>query len=128
MDVRETLTDKEGNFHFPTHVALSSPISTQDPTTFIIFKPGYASISNLNIGDIFTGGIIKENELSWLGNMKLKFRFAPGIVELPKVKSIEDRRIASEIGVIDIGSKKLPLLFKAINEEARYLSIPEREY
>ncbi len=126
MDVRETLTDKEGNFQFPSHVTLSSPISTQIPTAFIIFKPGYAS---LELGSqSFTGEEIKEVEGSWPGLNQLKYRVrGRGIVELPKLRTREERLKAEEIGISGFHSKDLPLLYKALNDEEKYLSIPERK-
>jgi hypothetical protein len=117
MDVRETLTDKEGKFRIPSYTTFMQPFSSQIPTLIIIFKPGYASISNWNIGEVFTKGIVKEDEVPWLDNMDLKFRFAPWLIELPKLKTKEERWDASFVGVTGYSEKELPLLYKALSEK-----------
>ncbi len=63
INLRETLTDKEGNFHIPSYSTFIQPFSWQIPATVIIFKPGYAS---LELGAIyFTGNQIQDKEGSW---------------------------------------------------------------
>jgi hypothetical protein len=121
MDVREMLTDKEGKFYFPSHVALSSLISTQIPTTFIIFKPGYASLGYPQLeSQFFTGEEIKEKEGSWPGLGELKYRLGNhGTVEIPRLRTkseMERRMLGFPTGY---GPKELPLLYKAYEEEKR---------
>jgi hypothetical protein len=116
ISLRETLTDKEGNFHIPSYSTLIQPFSWQIPTTVIIFKPGYAS---LELGAIyFTGKQIQEKEGSWPWSKELKYKLhGPGIVELPKIKTSEDlikRTLGFPTG---FGAKELPHLYKAYGEE-----------
>ena len=66
---------------------------------------------------------VKEEKGPKLKKGKVTF----GIVELPKLKTREERLRASRVGVSGYGSKDLPLLYKALNEEERYLGIPELE-
>ena len=127
VNVKEALTDKDGNFHISSYTTLIDPLSSESAATFIIFKPGYLSISGINLEDCFSGGVCKEAELPWLYNQQLKYKIASGIVELPKLKTREERIKASMVGVTGYHAKDLPLLYKTVNEEERYLGIPERE-
>ncbi len=128
MDVRETLTDKEGNFHLPSYTALIQPFSWQIPTGVIIYKPGYASLV-LGTG-YFTGEVTKEQGGSWpqypaFSGLKYRLR-GPGIVELPKLKTKEQRLTAkypADIFGAEIGAKELPLLYKIISEENKALGL-----
>ncbi|MEK6683280.1 MAG: carboxypeptidase-like regulatory domain-containing protein [Nitrospirota bacterium] len=46
FNVRETLTDKAGEFHIPSYTTIIQPFSWSewsDKVTFIIYKPGYGS-------------------------------------------------------------------------------------
>src|SRR6266540_2743121 len=95
MDVRETLTDKEGNFHFPSYTTLLQPFSWQIPSSFIIYKPGYASLK-LGAG-YFAREEWKEQGGSWPDPELriLKYRLSGhGIVELPKLNTKEQRLAA----------------------------------
>jgi len=120
MDARETLTDKDGNFHFPSYTTLIQPFSWQIPTSFIIFKPGYASLE-LGSG-YFTVEVTKEQSGSWPGpefkGLKYVLR-GPGIVALPKLNMREQRLNTIKYPYGDVRSKDTPLLYKAINEERR---------
>ena len=142
IDVRETLTDKNGEFYIPRYITVIQPLSFEDMANFIVFKPGYGSLPNyqtvpsgITPGDqeiFFSKDIGSEGELEmWVKEEKgpklKKGKVTFGIVELPKLKTREERLRASRVGVSGYGSKDLPLLYKALNEEERYLGIPERE-
>ncbi len=143
INVKENLTDKNGEFYIPSYTTIIQPLSWEDKTTFIIFKPGYGSFpgnpqspSGLRPIDeeIFFSkeAFGKEGELElWVKGVKKpelkKFKLSFGLVELPKLKTREERRKASRVGVTGYRSKDLPLLYKALNEEQRYLGIPESE-
>ena len=43
MNVKETLTDKNGEFYIPSYTTVIQPLSWESKATFIIFKPGYGS-------------------------------------------------------------------------------------
>lgn len=87
----ETVTDKEGKFHIPSYTALIQPFSWSTDVTFTIYKPGYISISDMNLENFFGGqGIATEKHLPWLHDKDLVFSFRPkGIVEMPKPKTRE---------------------------------------
>src|SRR3989338_7708901 len=40
IKVKETLTDKKGEFYFPSYTTLIQPNSIEDNAEFIIYKPG----------------------------------------------------------------------------------------
>jgi hypothetical protein len=122
IDVRETLTDTEGNFHVPSYSTLLQPFSWKIPSILLIFKPGYASVQEGNWH--FTGEELKEEmELSlvWTKELKYKLRGA-GIVEIPKLKTREERIKAKPAPVGEpIDWKKQKQFIKAIREEWQYL-------
>jgi hypothetical protein len=126
LDVRETVTNKEGDFVMPSYITLMAPIYQQIPSSLIIFKPGYASLEIR--ADYLRGGaadldeeIKKEREGSWWWAKELKYRIHDrGIIELPKVKTKEERKQAwmdADIFGAEIKSSDLPLLNKAIISE-----------
>lgn len=127
INVREALTDKEGKFQISSYMTLIAPLSESDDTLFIIFKPGYAYIGALNLETYFTGKEEKDQEGIFPENQRIVLK-ADGSIELPKLKSIEERKksglhdIPSEIsgGVPDAN---IPELLKAVNEERRYLGL-----
>lgn len=121
-DVKEALTDTHGEFRIPQHTFFSIyPVARGETTTFLIFKPGYASISELSLGDIFSGEG-KEGELPWIGNRDLKFTFAPGLVGLPRVRNREERLQAIP-GHFTDADNKTPFLNRLIEEEDRALKL-----
>lgn len=138
INVREALTDKNGEFYIPSYATIIQPLSWEDKATFIIFKPGYGSFpgypqtpSGLKPIDheIFfskdTFG--KEGELElWVKGEKKpelkKFELTFGIVELPKLKTREER-LKAEPGHITDARDKTPILNKLIDEEDRNLGL-----
>ena len=122
INVSETLTDKNGNFHIPSYTTFIQPFSWQVPTIMIIYKPGYAS---LELGkDYFTGKETEEEEGSWPGpDFKgLKYRIhGLGIVEIPKLKTWEQRWKSMPSPVTDIDYKDQKLLIQLLNEENKNL-------
>ena len=147
VNVRETLTDKNGEFYFPSYTTIIQPLSwnpSWQGVDVIIFKSGYGSFPDWRVSppkgidikvvwdDFFTGEVGVEKEVWWrepwkVGSESKKIKVTFGLVELPKLKTREERRKASRVGVTGYRSKDLPLLYKALNEEQRYLGIPESE-
>jgi hypothetical protein len=120
IDVRETLTDKDGHFRIPSYTTLIQPFSWQIPTIFIIFKPGYASLK-LGLKEYFTGHKSDELKGSYPWSSELIYRvIGPGIVEIPKVKTKEERekaRMSVDIFGADVKESELPIFNKIIKEE-----------
>lgn len=120
INVKETLTDKNGEFRIPSYTTIISPNATAYSTTFIIFKPGYVSVAGLNLEDCFSGGTCKEAELPWLYNQQVKYKVAAGIVELPKLKTWKERSDANAISPT-FYEKEWPLLHEMIKKEDEWL-------
>jgi hypothetical protein len=120
INVRETLTDKEGNFRISSYTTLILPFSWQIPMSLIVFKPGYGSAE---VGGWhFTGEELKEEQVrGWSWTKELKYRLrGRGIVELPKLRTREERRQArmdADIAGAEIQEKELPLLYRLISGE-----------
>ncbi len=145
IDVKETLTNKEGNFLIPSYTTIIDPFAWSKEVNFIIFKPGYGSFPDWRIRPprgmgmeitfekFFSGEVGVEKEVwvttdPWkIGAESKKEKVAFGVVELPKLKTRDERRKASRVGVTGYRSKDLPLLYKTLNEEQRYLGMPESE-
>lgn len=128
INVKETLTDKNGEFDFQSYTTLIQPLSGESHADFIIYKPGYGSYPNLQLTPkgidapseeiFFSSGIGGTGELEGLVDRKnamIKVTF--GIVELPKLKTREERLNAIRFPTGDAKPKDMPLLYKAYNEE-----------
>ena len=134
---KEVLTDKNGEFYFPAYTTIISPNAVEYPTEFIIYKPGYGNFPNntmsppTNIDRQTTENFfIVENfgkqldvkVVDWTGGkwnyITQKVTF--GLVELPLLNTYKDRLNAIPGNEpTGFGSKELPLLFKAINDERK---------
>ena len=140
INVRETLTDKNGEFYITSYTTLIQPLSWENMANFIIFKPGYGNFpayqkvpSGIKPKDeqtFFSRDVGKEGELEmWVDGEKQpelkKIKVTFGIVELPKLKTREERLRAITFPSGDVGSKELPLLYKAINEENKRFGLGE---
>ncbi|TSK08340.1 MAG: carboxypeptidase regulatory-like domain-containing protein [Geobacter sp.] len=131
INVKEVLTDREGRFHIPSYTTvLALPFTQSDRTTFLIYKPGYASVT-LPLKSLFTGRTKSEKELSpWddpVLSGKYKIRLFPsGAVGLPKLET-KDERLRNMPSLPDkldhLGRQKT--LTRLINEEKRELGEPE---
>jgi hypothetical protein len=121
INVRETLTDKEGNFNIASYTTLLRPLSWKIPTWVIIFKPGYISL--VTGESYFTGEETKEIEVPWSWSKELKYRLRPGIVELPKVRTKEERKNSEQEASMygpfgpDVEPKELPLFYQLLEKE-----------
>jgi hypothetical protein len=118
INIRETLTDKEGRFRIPPYTTLIQPFSWEDNANFIIYKPGYVAVTRLydrDLESIFSGqDVLEEQEFEWLHNREIVFRYRPpDIVELPKPKTREEHiRSLPSIPGPDLPAKKMVKLIK----------------
>ncbi|MBI5674555.1 MAG: hypothetical protein HZC48_01840 [Nitrospirae bacterium] len=128
IKIKETLTDKKGEFYFPSYTTVIQPNSIEDYAEFIIYKPGYGSYPNYQVTPhglnaeseyiFFSKGIGSAGELEALVQRKIEtIKVTFGLVELPKLKTREERLKAITYPYGDVQSKEMPLLYKAINEE-----------
>ncbi len=131
VKVKETLTDKNGKFFFPAFSTIINPFSREYYVEFIIYKPGYGDFPRNRISPP-SGISLQTKEKYFLaenfgkkgkvkvlehGKRNSVREVTFGLVELPPLKTRKERLRAAPGGPTDFGSKELPLLFKAINDE-----------
>ena len=121
INARETLTDNKGDFYFSTYTTLINPFFQESFVDFIFFKPGFMSqgkpMAELDLfqREMFFSG----DEIGKLGEIRYRddrWKGVLGIIELPKAKTEIERRNASASSPTEYRSDKLPLLYKAINQ------------
>jgi hypothetical protein len=119
VDVKEVLTNKKGEFYIPSHIFISVyPVATGDTAGFIIYKPGYTAFDGFDYYNYFPSGPLSV-DIDTLARM-----FKKGVtVELKRLRSDEERRRNMSIGFSDMTPKKLPLFYRAINEERKHLKL-----
>lgn len=120
INVKEVMTDINGKFRISSYTTLLVPIVVRgESTTFIIFKPGYASLYGTNIEDYLSKKTGKEEELSMIFIPTAKIRLSPGIVGLPPLTSTEERLKAIPMGDLpmDFPCYKIKNLVRLIRQE-----------
>jgi hypothetical protein len=117
--VRETLTDKEGNFVVAPHTRLINPFTWGHSVTFRVYKPGYAP-SGANEAQFSKDGFKHIDEYSWYPNKTKTIKFHDGVFELPRLETKEDRKEAWR--QIEPDRKELQaLLLRKYHEEAVFI-------
>lgn len=159
MDIKEILTNIKGEFYFPSYTTVIQPFSIEGSVTFIIFKPGYGSFpdgrinppklmmshvppGNSNYGswdlsfeEFFSdeAGTVKEfwgrEPLKMGENPPQKINLAMGVVELPKLKTREERKkiIPYVFPNADEFLEKQKNLIRLINEEEENLGLQKSD-
>lgn len=124
INVRETLTDKDGRFRIPSYTTFVDPLSWQSYIVFIIFKPGYVSVG-YDLSKYFSVKDHIQKQYAW--NKELIVRYpGKGVVELPSVKSRDDRaKVLQDVNIPgpDVPSKLMPILIRVYNEEKDHLGL-----
>lgn len=131
IKVKETLTDKSGEFNFPSYTTVTNPNASEYYADFIIYKPGYAGDANYPKYQINPPSFVDwekffSEEYGTKKEIYKRSRSAIvtyGVVELPRVKTKKERLRAKPSRPTDVGSKELPLLYKAINDERKRLGL-----
>ncbi len=141
IGAREALTDENGIFIIPSYTAIMNPIAREDPTGFIIFKPGYACWGAGQVDKIlpfsrcrtkepyyfprecypcaiFSKPIGSREEI--IKNLRTRetITITNGIVELTRLDTWDERDTASSISQPEFN---LPILYKIIDEENKWL-------
>jgi hypothetical protein len=123
FNVIEVTSDKDGEFLVPKYKALNiTPIiaSIEGPE-FVIFKPAYTAFPGR--GYNYFNKYFPSSPLR-VDKDTLAEVFKKGVlIELLKLKIREERLMNIPSGPTDVGSKKLPLLYKLINEERKSLGL-----
>lgn len=139
VKVKETLTDKNGEFYFSAFSTVIHPFSKEDYTTFIIYKPGYGrlphnrthSLTRVSLETVekyfYAESFGKKGKVNVLehGKRNSVREVTFGVLERMPLKTRKERLRATPSTPTDYRSKKLPLLFKAINEEHRRFGLGE---
>lgn len=129
INVRETLTDTNGEFSIPSYTTMIQPLSVSFYVDFIIYKPGYGNFPQQHVSpqklgvrpeDFFSGDYGKEGELTWL-DKKIKVTF--GVVELPKLQTKEEKLRNIPSVPSDEFLEKMAGLIRLINEEEEGLGL-----
>ncbi|MBI5591266.1 MAG: carboxypeptidase regulatory-like domain-containing protein [Deltaproteobacteria bacterium] len=133
MDAKETLSDKNGDFYFPSYETMIGPLSRERVAEFIFFKPGYKSVTYIEgkkiPDEIYLA--IKKEMVGKDGEIKhtdrwdhlLTYKGPLGVVELQKAITREEKLRAIPSPPTDYTSKELPLFIKIINEEGNNLGL-----
>ncbi len=119
-EIKEVLTNKEGNYEMPSYTPINMlPIlSYISGPEFTIFKPGYLNLSGRHLDENVTDSPaeFKRNEII--------YRLAPGIIELPKLKTREERLMAMPGPYGENADyKKQKLFIQLLNEENKNLGL-----
>jgi len=134
VKMKETSTNHQGEFYFPSYTTMTGLNSKESFTEFIIYKPGYGShpysrlispppgMGLANKEMFFTAenfGQKKKVRLlsSRIGRPDIIVEVTCGLVELPRMKTRNERLRAIPPRPHDYGPEELPLLYNAINEE-----------
>lgn len=125
-EAKEVLTDKDGRFAISAYTPLNllPIISYIRGPYFTFFKPGYLSLSSVDFGDFFLEGT-KEAPLERKEIGGKTFRLAPGVIELPRLKTREER-LDAQSNALPIGGvpdEKMPALLNLINAERKSLGL-----
>ena len=136
MDAKETLTDKNGEFYFPSYRTLIGPLSREGDVSFIIYKPGYMSVDGMGIINfpdekyfsikkdmLGKEGTIKYVETCYAYPKTVTWKGLMGIVEMKSAKTREEKLLAIPSPPTDYTSKELPLFIKIINEAGNNLGL-----
>lgn len=117
-EAKEVLTDKEGRFEISSYtpINLFPLISYIRGPKFTFFKPEYLSLSSVDFGDFFLQGT-KEAPVERKDIGGKTIRFAPGVLELPRLKTREERKLNLYSLPPSIPDDKMPKLIQLMNEE-----------
>ena len=123
IHVKETLTDKDGRFRFPSYTTFIHPLSYSGNCEFLIYKPGYGNLGEEPVEDHFSGRAPSFFERKAYWNKNLVFRFlTDGTVEIPRLTTKEDRKDAWERAGIwgaQIDKAEVPILVNIVDREEK---------
>lgn len=127
INVKETLTNKKGEFYFPSYSTVIQPNSIEDTAEIIIYKPGHGSYPGLQTSppNVVSPEKLFSKEFGIVETVQIEHKiiqFTLGMVELPKLKTWEERWKANIITVGgDVSKSEWPLLNELIKKEDEWL-------
>ena len=111
FDAKETLTDKDGNFEFPTYKYMHYEfIRAMTGPNFTIFKPGYGSYPNYQVSPTDLHDVFKHEVT---------------VVELPKLTDNDKRLWSMMEARTGAPREKTPKFYELINIERKNLGLPQ---
>jgi len=122
-DVQEALTDKNGEFSIPSLTRFIHPLATGDKTFFLVWKPGYKK-EEIRNSYFFTKepGTVENLPVQTEKGFEMK-SVRLGIVELKKVKTLQERRMVLVGPVGEEGDwKKQKKFIEMIRREWEYIT------
>ncbi|MCP4614575.1 MAG: carboxypeptidase-like regulatory domain-containing protein [Planctomycetes bacterium] len=133
--VKEALTNKNGEFTISSYTTLLPLNWVEDSTRFIIYKRSYGNYPENKISPPSSLSLetkekyfLKRNfgkqgkvKISSGKQMGKRQKVTFGLVELPLLKTLEERRKAGRLGGMDIPESKWPLLYEMIEKEYEWL-------
>jgi hypothetical protein len=122
-EAKESVTNQAGEFDISSYtpVNLLPLISYMRGPVFTVFKPGYGSLSGLALGGFFTGEKKAEQDYQRGGE---RYSFAPYVVTLPKLKTLEERKkFYPGLLMYDEANKKAKNYMRLLNVEAAEIGI-----
>lgn len=130
IKVKEFVTNEKGEFYFPPYTTIIQPFTQEGYTDFIIYKPGYGNFPGLPVSppplinreNFFSRDFGIKREIHRRSNV---ISVAFGVVELPRLKTREERLKAIPATPTGFRSEKLPLLYEIINEERKRYGLDE---
>lgn len=122
IHVRETVTDKDGRFRFPSYTTFIHPLSYSGECSFLIYKPGFANLGKGPGETYFSGKATAPFELNAFWNNTLLIRYLTnGTIEIPKLtnkKEMERAWMNAQVwSLTDINENEFPVLSKIIHDE-----------
>jgi hypothetical protein len=128
IHTKETLTDVDGVFTIPAYTTIFSPFSTAHEVGMIIYKPGYGSypggVRICAIPEVYFS-IERSGSKGECFVDGISYPFTYGLVELPKLKTRQERLRALPSHPSECGINDFPLLFKLMNEEHKKFGLKE---
>ena len=126
--IKEALTDKKGEFYISSYTTIIQPLSIEDKTDFIIYKPEYGKYPGLHVSPppLLSPEYFFSQEFGTKGEKRWRSKtvtFTFGVVKLPRLKTREERLKGLPGYPSDLTSKNSPLFFKTINEEYKRLGL-----
>jgi hypothetical protein len=119
----ETLTDSNGEFVIPPFKTIIHPLAHESRAYFIIYKPGYVLVSNIDPEVLFSPE--KSGQTGTIKPYGETEQFTYGVAELRILKSRDERIRAIPNRPARCGEKEFPLLYSLINEERRRFGLGE---
>lgn len=123
IGVKETLTDKNGRFDFPSYTTLIHPLSYSGNCVFLIYKPGYGNLGQIGIEYYLSGKAEKNWERVSNWNKSLVFRYVTdGTIEIPRLMTKEERKNAWESAGVwgaAIDKAEVPILVNIVDREEK---------